>query len=71
MAANEMSTAKTFAIIFGVMLIGPVMFIWRALPERQASLRQSECRRHRRRAVRSTLGPPGGEAREKPTRTAI
>lgn len=63
MAASEMSTAKTFAIIFGVLLIGPVMF----LTSRYFSLQQRFDKVNvgdSVASVRGAMGPPAEEMRE-------
>lgn len=63
MAASEMSTAKTFAIIFAVLLIGPVMFIgsrYTSIKQRFEKVNLGDSAA----SVRTTMGPPGAETRE-------
>jgi hypothetical protein len=63
MATSEMSTAKTFTIIFVVLLIGPVMFIgsrYMSIKERFEKVNVGDSVA----TVRGTMGTPSEETRE-------
>ena len=63
MSANEMSTAKIFLVIAGVLLIGPAMFVtsrYMSLGARFEKVKVGDSPA----IVKGTMGTPGEEAHE-------